>query len=122
MLLRLLPTLQQVSPRIQISALPMQVQFLTCSITKKQVCSSHKFTKTVGTSQVTSRAWGLAGHFTGNVTSKGHVQFTVLTGISTLSFEGDIKIGGDITGTFEALNQQRQFTGEFGPWNVSSNQ
>ncbi len=65
---------------------------------------------------------GLAGHFTGNVTSKGHVQFTVLTGISTLSFEGDIKIGGDITGTFEALNQQRQFTGESGPWNVSSNQ
>ena len=44
----------------------------------------------------------------------------LLGGSSFLSFEGDIKIGGDITGTFKALNQQRQFTGESGPWNAFS--
>jgi serine/threonine protein kinase len=67
---------------------------------------------------------GLAGPFTGTVTHTGHLQFIVtVQGSSTfLSFDGDIKIGGDITGTFKALNQQRQFTGESGPWNAASNQ
>ena len=66
---------------------------------------------------------GMAGPFTGTVTRAGHLQFTVtvLGGSSFLSFDGDIKIGGDITGTFKALNQQRQFTGESGIWNTSSN-
>jgi eukaryotic-like serine/threonine-protein kinase len=66
---------------------------------------------------------GMAGPFTGTVTHTGHLQFTVavLGGASFLSFDGDIKIGGDITGTFKALNQQRQFTGESGLWNTSSN-
>jgi eukaryotic-like serine/threonine-protein kinase len=65
---------------------------------------------------------GMAGPFTGTVTRAGHLQFTVavLGGSSFLTFDGDIKIGGDITGTFKALNQQRQYTGESGPWNVSS--
>ena len=65
---------------------------------------------------------GMAGPFTGIVTQAGHLQFTVtiLGGSSFLSFDGDIKIGGDITGTFKALNQQRQFTGESGIWNASS--
>ncbi len=65
---------------------------------------------------------GMAGPFTGTVTRADHLQFTVtvLGGSSFLSFEGDIKIGGDITGTFKALNQQRQFTGESGIWNASS--
>jgi eukaryotic-like serine/threonine-protein kinase len=65
---------------------------------------------------------GMVGPFEGTVTPKGHLQFIVQGGSSILSFEGDIKIGGDIVGTFEALNQQRQPTGESGPWNVSSNQ
>jgi len=66
---------------------------------------------------------GMAGPFTGTVTRADHLQFTVtvLGGSSFLSFDGDIKIGGDITGTFKALNQQRQFTGESGIWNASSN-
>ena len=66
---------------------------------------------------------GMAGPFTGTVTREGHLQFTVtvLGGSSFLSFDGDIKIGGDITGIFKALNQQRQFTGESGIWNTSSN-
>ena len=67
---------------------------------------------------------GMAGPLIGTVTPAGHLQFTVtvLGGSSFLSFDGIIKIGGDITGTFEVLNQQRQFTGESGPWNASSNQ
>jgi serine/threonine protein kinase len=66
---------------------------------------------------------GMVGPFTGTITHTGHLQFTVavLGGASFLSFDGDIKIGGDITGTFKALNQQRQFTGESGLWNASSN-
>ena len=68
------------------------------------------------------RGLGMVGPFTGTVTPKGHLQFIVQAGSSILLFEGDIKIGGDIVGTFEALNQQRQPTGESGPWNVSSSQ
>jgi hypothetical protein len=64
----------------------------------------------------------MAGPFTGTVTHSGHLQFTVtvLAGTSFIFFEGDIKIGGDITGTFKTLNQQKQFTGESGIWNTSS--
>jgi len=67
---------------------------------------------------------GLAGTFAGTVTRTGHLQFTVVVpgGSSFLSFDGVIKIGGDLTGTFKALNQQRQFTGESGPWNASYHQ
>jgi eukaryotic-like serine/threonine-protein kinase len=70
------------------------------------------------------RGLGLVGPFTGTVTPAGHLKFTVLVqgGASTLAFEGDIKIGGDIVGTFMALNQNRQPTGESGPWNLSANQ
>jgi serine/threonine protein kinase len=70
------------------------------------------------------RGLGLVGPFTGTVTPTGHLQFTVAVqgGTSTLSFEGDIKIGGDLTGTFEALNQHKQSTGESGSWYVSANQ
>jgi eukaryotic-like serine/threonine-protein kinase len=65
---------------------------------------------------------GLAGPFKGTVTSTGHVQFTmtVRAGGATLSFDGDIKIGGDMTGNFEALDQHGQRTGEAGIWNVAS--
>jgi hypothetical protein len=63
---------------------------------------------------------GMVGPFTGTVTPKGHLQFIVQAGSSTLSFEGEIKIGGDIQGTFEALNQQGQPTGESGAWNASA--
>jgi serine/threonine protein kinase len=65
---------------------------------------------------------GLVGPFKGTVTPTGHMHFTVTVraGQSTLSFDGDIKIGGDIAGTFEALDQNGHFTGESGPWNISS--
>jgi eukaryotic-like serine/threonine-protein kinase len=67
---------------------------------------------------------GMVGPFTGTVTPMGHLRFsvTVQGGASTLSFEGDIKIGGDIVGSFKVLNQHGQFTGESGLWNISSHQ
>ena len=65
---------------------------------------------------------GLVGSFTGTVTPAGHVVFTVEvpTEKMTISFDGDIKIGGDIVGTFSVLNQGH-FTGESGIWNIASN-
>jgi len=66
---------------------------------------------------------GLAGSFKGTVTPAGHVQFTVTVqpGGSTLSFKGDIKIGGDMEGSFVVLDQHGQETGESGLWYVASN-
>jgi len=67
---------------------------------------------------------GLAGPFKGTVTPAGHLQFTVTVraGESTLSFEGTIKVGGDLVGSFEVLDQHGQRTGEGGPWQgVASN-
>lgn len=71
----------------------------------------------------TFQGLGLVGSFKGTVTPTGQVQFTVTvqTGKSTLSFVGDIKIGGDIVGSFVVLDQHGQRTGESGLWNVASN-
>lgn len=65
---------------------------------------------------------GQVGPFKGTVTPSGHVQFKIPVQVSktTLFFEGDIKIGGDMTGSFEVLNQQGQKIGEYGPWNVAA--
>jgi len=64
---------------------------------------------------------GLAGPFTGTVTPAGHIQFTLLVyaGNTVLAFEGDIKIGGDIAGTFEVFDHGH-FTGESGLWYVAA--
>lgn len=66
---------------------------------------------------------GLAGDFTGIVTKTGHIQFAVPVqgGSSTLAFTGQIKVGGDIEGTYQVLDQQGQRTGEAGVWNVQPN-
>lgn len=65
---------------------------------------------------------GQVGPFKGTITPSGHVQFKIPVQASktTLLFEGDIKIGGDMTGSFEVLNQQGQRIGEYGPWNVAA--
>ncbi|HLX40173.1 MAG TPA: serine/threonine-protein kinase [Ktedonobacteraceae bacterium] len=64
---------------------------------------------------------GLAGPFQGTVTPSESIHFTVeiYNGSSTLSFEGNIKIGGDMAGNFSVLNQSGQATGESGVWNVA---
>ena len=65
---------------------------------------------------------GFVGPFKGSVTPSGHVKFVVAvrSGESTISFEGDIKVGGDIVGSFEVLLGEGQPTGESGLWNVAS--
>ena len=66
---------------------------------------------------------GLNGPFKGVVTTHGEVDFTVTVNwasVSTLRFTGHIKIGGELTGEFYAYNQQGQYTGEYGVWDVFS--
>ncbi len=64
---------------------------------------------------------GLVGTFTGTVARSGHVQFTVdiKSNREMLAFDGDIKVGGDIAGSFVVQNQQGEKTGESGVWNVA---
>src|SRR6266480_2275094 len=65
---------------------------------------------------------GFVGPFKGSITPSGHLQFKVAVraGQSTLWFDGDIKVGGDIVGSFEVLLGQGQPTGESGLWNVAA--
>jgi serine/threonine protein kinase len=65
---------------------------------------------------------GLVGLFTGSITPAGHVEFQVkdTTADVTMAFEGDIKIGGDIVGTFAILDRNGSRTGETGLWNVAA--
>ena len=66
---------------------------------------------------------GLVGTLTGTVTKTGLVQFTVpiQEGTSILAFKGDIKVGGDIEGTYQVLNLHGQSTGDSGVWNCQPN-
>lgn len=66
---------------------------------------------------------GLVGSFDGTVTPSGQVTFTVKVyeGTMTLVFQGQIKIGGDMAGSFAVLGEHGEHTGEFGLWNVASN-
>ena len=66
---------------------------------------------------------GLAGPFTGTVTKTGRLQFTVplQNGTSTLAFVGQIKVGGDIEGSYQVLDQHGQHTGDSGVWNAQPN-
>jgi eukaryotic-like serine/threonine-protein kinase len=68
----------------------------------------------------TFQGLGLVGPFKGTVSASGSVHFTVSVygGNETLSFEGTIKIGGDIVGTFDALDPNGYKTGESGLWNA----
>lgn len=63
---------------------------------------------------------GVSGSFQGTVATSEQVQFQVTTysGKATLTFEGTIQFGGNIAGTYQILNQNKQFTGVFGLWSV----
>lgn len=65
---------------------------------------------------------GLVGSFEGTVSASGRVTFAVkiYSGQMNLVFEGNIKIGGDMAGSFAVLDRQGQRTGEAGIWNVAS--
>ena len=66
----------------------------------------------------TFQGLGLVGPFKGTVSAGGKVHFTVSVygGTEILSFDGTIKIGGDIAGTFDALDPNGNKTGESGDW------
>jgi serine/threonine protein kinase len=69
----------------------------------------------------TLQGLGLAGTFQGTVTTNLQLSFTMplYAGTEVLACKGAIKVGGDLTGTFKVYNQQGNFTGESGLWNVS---
>jgi len=81
---------------------------------------------------IQQNGWKISGHFQGlelngpfkgTVTAHGHLDFTVSvrSDASILSFEGFIKVGGNLVGSFKVLNQQGQPTGDYGEWNGSPN-
>ena len=63
---------------------------------------------------------GLVGSFTGTVTPSGIVHFVVKYSTGALIFDGDIKVGGDMEGTFYAVDQKGQSVDEYGLWYVSA--
>ena len=64
---------------------------------------------------------GLSGPLTGSITTGGHIQFQVMIygNSETLVFEGNIKLGGSMAGSYRILNSNHEFTGEYGLWSVS---
>ncbi len=64
---------------------------------------------------------GLVGPFKGTDNTSGFLLFkvTIFHANATLAFEGNIKIGGDIAGSFRVLNQRGDYTGEYGLYNVA---
>jgi serine/threonine protein kinase len=62
---------------------------------------------------------GIVNMFNGQVTSGGHVTFTVQYpgGTEIISCEGDINLGGGLVGTYFILNNDHQSTGLHGVWN-----
>lgn len=61
---------------------------------------------------------GLAGSFNGTITRSGHMQFTVKIygGNTTLAFDGNVRSGGIIAGSYKVINRSGQATGELGTW------
>ena len=71
----------------------------------------------------TFQGLGLVGSFKGTVTPSGHIHFTVTvdtgdTGDETLSFDGTIKIGGDLVGEYQVLDRNGRNTGQSGLWSL----
>jgi ABC-type multidrug transport system fused ATPase/permease subunit len=75
-----------------------------------------------GKIQGSFKGLGLAGPFKGSITPSRQVQFTVTIGAGKemLMFEGNIKTGGDMAGSFSVLDSHGQHTGEAGLWNVAA--
>ncbi|MBA2680135.1 MAG: serine/threonine protein kinase [Ktedonobacteraceae bacterium] len=66
------------------------------------------------------RGLGLTLPFSGKVTKDQKITFKVFieqTSV-TLTFNGNIKVGGDIAGSFQSKGPDGQDVQEFGPWNV----
>ncbi len=61
---------------------------------------------------------GIASPFTGTIDTSEHIHFTLTaySGNATFVFDGEIKIGGSLAGSFYVQNQNGQRTGESGLW------
>src|SRR5207302_6503339 len=57
---------------------------------------------------------GMVGSLTGILNSSGRVHFVVKHGAGSLILDGEIRIGGDIEGTFYAVDKQGQNIAEYG--------
>jgi len=70
--------------------------------------------------QGTFQGLGQVGTFKGTVSADSSVHFTVSIwgGNETLSFDGTIKVGGDMVGEFYALDQNSNKLGDYGPWDA----
>jgi eukaryotic-like serine/threonine-protein kinase len=64
---------------------------------------------------------GLTGKFVGTIDATGDMQFQVpiYNGNEIISFEGNVKLGASIVGSYRILNQSGEFTGEYGLWSIS---
>ena len=63
---------------------------------------------------------GLVGSLTGTVNPSGRVHFIVKYSAGSLILDGEIRIGGDIEGTFYAVDQQGQNIAKYGLWSARS--
>jgi eukaryotic-like serine/threonine-protein kinase len=63
---------------------------------------------------------GLVGSLTGTVNLFGRVHCIVKYGTESLILDGEMKAGGEIVGTFYALDQHGQNIGKDGLWSVSA--
>ena len=63
---------------------------------------------------------GMVGSLTGILNSSGRVHFVVKHGAGSLILDGEIRIGGDIEGTFYAVDKQGQNIAEYGLWSARS--
>jgi eukaryotic-like serine/threonine-protein kinase len=63
---------------------------------------------------------GIAALFKGSITPQGHITFTVNypANSETISFDGSIKLGGELVGSYTILNLNQQSTGLSGVWQL----
>lgn len=61
---------------------------------------------------------GLSGTFTGTVSARGILNFTMKIDVGTLICTGTIKVGGELQGSFKVVDPQGNNLGEYGPWSA----
>ena len=60
----------------------------------------------------------LPGPFTGTISKKGDLNFTMKITVGLLVVQGSIKVGGELQGTFKVVDPQGNSLGEYGVWSA----
>jgi eukaryotic-like serine/threonine-protein kinase len=60
----------------------------------------------------------LSGSFTGTVSTSGVVNFTVKIDVGAVICKGNVKVGGEMIGTFTVVDPHGTSLGEYGPWSA----